>query len=58
MDDVGTNPIDLGADIVAVVDNSVQAIGYFAKALCQVIDFGIEFTEIGLNPTGLPSDHL
>ena len=44
---IGPNPIDVGPDIEGVISSSYKAVAYFGKALCQIIDLGIQ--EIGPN---------
>lgn len=55
---VGPGPLDLLPDIGAVVTNSVNAIGSFATALCQIIDLGVEIGETALDPNAPLRDPL
>tara|TARA_B110000977_G_scaffold71154_1_gene96542 strand:+ start:1895 stop:2086 length:192 start_codon:yes stop_codon:yes gene_type:complete len=45
-------------NIEGTVTNSVKAIEYFAKALCQIIDLGVEVGETAVNPNAPLSDPM
>ena len=55
---VGPGQFDLVPDIGGVVSNSISAIGSFAKALCQIIDLGVEIGETALDPNAPLHDPL
>jgi len=45
-------------NIEGTITNSVKAIEYFAKAMCQIIDLGVELGETTINPNAPLSDSI
>ena len=41
---------DLFSNVQGIVTNSVTAIEYYAKTLCEIIELGVEVGETALDP--------